>query len=75
MARNSTGKPFRLLSMEGLFAAFALFSLGTGVWRGELLPIFWGGVILAGLGMLMLVRRRDWQKHWEELEKARNRYE
>lgn len=61
---------FRLFSLEGVMAAFGLYSLGTGLWYGEVVWIFWGGTILAGLGLLILVRRRDWQKHWEELEAA-----
>lgn len=58
----------RIFSLEGAMAAFGLYSLGTGLYYGETLWIFWGVMILAGLGLLMLVRRRDWQKHWEEME-------
>jgi len=60
----------RIFSLEGAMAAFGLYSLGAGLWYGEAIWIFWGGIILAGLGLLTLVRRRDWQKHWEELEAA-----
>ena len=60
----------RIFSLEGAMAAFGLYSLGTGLWYGEVVWIFWGGTILAGLGLLSLVRRRDWQKHWEELAPA-----
>lgn len=58
----------RIFSLEGAMAAFGLYSLVTGLWYGEAIWIFWGGTILVGLGLLTLVRRRDWQKHWEELE-------
>lgn len=61
----------RLISLEGALAAFALFSLGSGLVRSSLLPIFWGVMILAGLVALSVVRRRDWKKHWEELERER----
>lgn len=66
--------PFRILSMEGLFGAFGLFSLATGLWNGDLMPAFWGTVILAGLALLAVVRRRDWQKHWDAMarEQLRN---
>jgi uncharacterized membrane protein len=66
--------PIRLLSLEGLFGAFGLFSLATGLWQGELMPVFWGVVILAGLAVLTAVRRRDWQKHWDDVEKQRDRH-
>ena len=63
--------PFRIFSMEGLFGAFALFSLTAGIWRGEAMPIFWGVIILAGLAALAAVRRRNWQEHWQALEDER----
>lgn len=55
----------RIISMEGAIAAFGLYSLGSGLWQGEVIPIFWGLTILVGLVVLTLVRRRDWQRHWE----------
>jgi hypothetical protein len=57
----------RIVSLEGGLAAFGIFSLGSGLFYGELLPVFWGVTILAGLGILSAVRRRDWKKHWEEV--------
>lgn len=59
----------RVISMEGALAAFGLYSLGSGLWQGEVIPIFWGMTILVGLVVLMLVRRRDWQRHWELVAK------
>jgi low temperature requirement protein LtrA len=53
-------------------AAFGLFSLGSGLLEGELMPVFWGVMILAGLGILLLVRRRDWQQHWDDLERQKS---
>jgi len=32
---------WRILSLEGALAAFGLFSLGSGLWQGELMPAFW----------------------------------
>jgi uncharacterized membrane protein YagU involved in acid resistance len=58
----------RIFSLEGAMTAFAVYSLGTGLYYGEIIWIFWGAMIIAGLGLLMLVRRRDWKKHWEEME-------
>jgi hypothetical protein len=67
-----TGRPLlaRIFSLEGAMAAFGGYSLGAGLWYGEVIWIFWGGSILAGLTLLTLVRRRDWGKHWEELAAA-----
>jgi len=58
----------RIISMEGAMAAFGIFSLVSGIKEGNELYIFWGVMILTGLSLLVLVRRRDWKKHWEEME-------
>jgi len=59
----------RIISLEGALAGFGLYSLGTGLWQGEVIPAFWGATILLGLAVLTAVRRRDWQQHWALLEK------
>lgn len=61
----------RLLSLEGVMAVFGLFSLGSGLLQEKLMSVFWGVVILAGLGILVVVRRHDWKQHWESLEQQR----
>ena len=58
----------RIISLEGAMAAFGLYSLVTGLRDGEEIQIFWGVMILVGLCILIVVRRRDWKKHWEEME-------
>ncbi len=65
-------RTFRLLSMEGLLGAFGLFSLGSGLYYGELMPAFWGTTILTGLFILAAVRRKNWQQHWEEQARRNN---
>ena len=75
MTQNPARKPFRLLSMESLLALFGFFSLASGLWHGETMPIFWGCTILLGLVVLTLVRRKDWQKHWEEMERRKDRHD
>jgi len=58
----------RIISLEGAMAAFGIYSLVTGFRDGEEIQIFWGVMIIVGLGILIAVRRRDWKKHWEEME-------
>jgi hypothetical protein len=71
---RQTDRPLfaRIISMEGAMTSFGLYSLVTGLIDGQDLQIFWGVMILAGLGILIAVRRRDWQKHWEEMESVWN---
>lgn len=57
----------RIFSLEGLLGLFGLFSLTTGIWQQQMLQIFWGGIILAGLCLLAAVRRRNWEQHWQAL--------
>lgn len=66
---QSTRRKFHLISLEGGILAFSLFALANGILRGDTLSIFWGGICGAGLVVLFLVRRRDWGKHWEEMER------
>lgn len=63
----------RIISLEGAMAAFGLYSLISGLLitadsEEAATQIFWGIMILCGLGLLIAVRRRDWKKHWEEME-------
>ena len=62
-------RKFTIKPLEAGILAFALFALGNGVTRNDLLSIFWGGLILLGLVALFFVRRKDWTKHWEEMER------
>jgi hypothetical protein len=66
--KNSKRRRFRrMFSLEGLLGLFGLFSLGTGIWQQQMLQIFWGGIILAGLCLLAAVRHRNWDQHWKAL--------
>ena len=63
----------RMISMEGAMAAFGLYSLVSGLVittdkEEATTQIFWGIMILFGLCLLVAVRRRDWKRHWEEME-------
>ena len=65
----------RLLSMEALLILMGIASLGYGVARAQVMSIFWGVMILVGAVVLSFVRKKDWKKHWEEMEGAQRRYE
>ncbi|GLI37146.1 hypothetical protein KI811_12630 [Geobacter hydrogenophilus] len=65
----------RLLSMEALLILMGIASLGYGIARAQVMSIFWGVMILVGAVVLSFVRKRDWKKHWEEMEGAQRRYE
>lgn len=60
----------RILSMEALLMLMGTISLVYGIIQGELMNIFWGVVIIPGVLILIRVRRKDWKKHWEELQQG-----
>ncbi len=67
----------RLLSMEALILLMGFLSLVYGISNGKEINIFWGVIIIVGSVVLYKVRRKDWKKHWEEMEaeqKAREAY-
>ncbi|BCS52334.1 hypothetical protein [Geobacter sp. SVR] len=66
----------RLFSMEALLLLMGLVSLVYGLVQNVMINVFWGLVIIPGVFILSKVRKKDWKKHWEELEaeqKARQR--
>jgi len=58
----------RILSMEALLLLMGVASLYYGITHGATMNIFWGLVIIPGVFILMKVRRKDWKKHWEDME-------
>jgi len=58
----------RILSMEALLLLMGVASLYYGITQGATMNIFWGLVIIPGVFILMKVRKKDWKKHWEEME-------
>ena len=69
----------RILSIEMLLLVMGVASLIYGIINGQTMNIFWGIVIVPGVFILMKVRKKDWTKHWQEMEaehkarEARNR--
>jgi hypothetical protein len=58
----------RILSIEMLLLLMGCASLIYGIVNGQTMNIFWGVVIIPGVFILMKVRKKDWKKHWEEME-------
>lgn len=58
----------RILSMEALLLVMGIASLVYGIANGIGVNIFFGVVIIPGVFFLAKVRKKDWKKHWEELE-------
>jgi hypothetical protein len=58
----------RILSMEALLLVMGIASLAYGIINGVIISIFWGVLIVPGVFILHKVRRKDWAKHWQELE-------
>ena len=58
----------RILSMEMLLMVMGVASLIYGIVNDQAMNIFWGIVIVPGVFILMKVRKKDWKKHWEEME-------
>ncbi len=61
--------------METMIFIVGLFIIGSGIYRGETMQCFFGGMIISGLIVLHFVRKKDWNKHWEEQEAMQKRYE
>lgn len=58
----------RILSLEALLLVMGISSLIYGLTTGATINIFWGIIIIPGVFILMKVKRKDWKKHWENLE-------
>ncbi len=68
----------RILSMEAFLLVMGIASLVYGITHDNAMNIFWAAVIIPGVFVLHQVRKRDWTKHWQEMEaehKAREAYE
>jgi hypothetical protein len=59
----------RIFCMEALILLMGIISLGSGIYTGESIQLFWGVLIIAGSVVLHFVRKKDWKKHWEDQEK------
>ena len=76
-ARQEVSLIGRIFSMEALIFVMGCLSLYYGITQDKTMNIFWGVVILCGFVVLRQVRKKDWKKHWEDMEaekKAREAY-
>ena len=58
----------RILSMEAFLLLMGIALLVYGISNGATMIIFWACVIIPGVFVLYTVRKRDWTKHWQEME-------
>ena len=65
----------RLFSLEMFLFLMGIGCLVSGAITGELIQLFWGVMISVGSVILHFVRKKDWKKHWEDLEQQRQLYE
>lgn len=66
-------RKFRIFSLEGGILAFSLYALTTGILRGDLMSIFWGGITALGLVALYFIRQKDWAAHWAAMNDKNGR--
>lgn len=58
----------RILSVEAFLLLMGIASLVYGIVNDVPINIFWGVVIIPGVFVLLKVRKKNWTKHWEEME-------
>ena len=58
----------RILLIEMLLLVMGVASLIYGIVNDQIINIFWGVVIIPGVFILIKVRKKDWTKHWQEME-------
>jgi hypothetical protein len=58
----------RILSIEMLLLVMGVASLIYGIVNDQVMNIFWGIVIVPGVFILIKVRKKDWTRHWQEME-------
>ncbi|MEI6704771.1 MAG: hypothetical protein WCL71_14760 [Deltaproteobacteria bacterium] len=58
----------RILSIEAFLLLMGIASLVYGIVNDVTMNIFWAIVIIPGVFILHKVRKKDWTKHWQEME-------
>jgi hypothetical protein len=58
----------RILSMEAFLLLAGITMLAYGLINDTVMITFWGCVIVPGVFVLHKVRKKDWTRHWQEME-------
>jgi len=58
----------RIVPTEVFLMLIGISTLTYGIVNGMTMSIFWGCVIVPGVFILHQVRKKDWTKHWQEME-------
>jgi hypothetical protein len=65
----------RILSMEALLLLMGVVCLVYGIANSDVMSIFFSIIIIPGVFILAKVRKKDWAKHWQEMEAEHTRRE
>ncbi|MEI7816913.1 MAG: hypothetical protein WCI45_06935 [Desulfuromonadales bacterium] len=68
----------RILSTEAFLLFMGIALLVYGIANSATMIIFWACIIIPGVFILYTVRKRDWTKHWQDMEaehKMREEYD
>lgn len=64
----------KIFCLESMIFLMGCLSLAYGITEGKPLSIFWGVMILVAFCVLKMVRKKDWKKHWEEMDKEQQAF-
>lgn len=65
----------RIVPTEVFLLLMGIATLTYGIINSMTMSIFWGCVIIPGVILLHQIRRKDWAKHWQEMEAEHKRHE
>jgi flagellar biosynthesis component FlhA len=71
--KQETSLISRIFSMEAMILVVGILFMVSAYLTGDPKQYFWGGTIICGSLALHFVKKKDWKKHWEELEQHRQR--
>lgn len=66
--RQETSLIGRIFSLEAALMLMGFVSLIYGLIKGIQVNIFFGAMIIPGVFLLRMVKKKDWKAHWAEME-------